>query len=172
MTEPATIRESLTDLAKAFGVPLDGLTDDELATIADRLMREKQLAPTPVWMGRIVDQVRHERAEEAEYQVRAGTIGHSPTPAASSAPRRPRFLATERTTRLRLAAKHDAENKRTGLYIVPRKPEVLSPFEAHAGCKVAYSDGGTPCYRCLPLLHPIDCDCDPCIAWCERTDEA
>ena len=98
-----SIGESLTVLAEVAGVPLAGLDDDQLDIVALRLVVESDDEPVLTRMGRIVDEVL--QAEEDEHLR----------------------LEFERQARLKLIVSHTPEDARTGIYLVPRRPEVDPP---------------------------------------------
>ncbi len=100
MKSHPSIGESLTVLAEVAGVPLAGLDDDQLDIVALRLVVESDDEPVLTRMGRIVDEVL--RAEEDEYLR----------------------LERERQARLKLIGSRTPEDARTGIYLVPRRPEV------------------------------------------------
>jgi hypothetical protein len=98
-----SIGESLTVLAELAGVPLGGFDDDQIDIVALRLVLDPGDEPTFTQIGRIADEVQH--AEVAADQR----------------------VERERAARLRLIASHTAEDARTGIYLVPRRPEVEPP---------------------------------------------
>ena len=83
-----------------------------------------------------------------------------------------RTKSQQRVTRetLALAEAHRGEDRRTALYIVPRRSR-LPASVVHQACKAAYADGAHPCSRCLPLLHPAICECEPCNLWWAHLDD-
>ncbi len=103
-----SIGESLTVLAEVAGVPLRGLDDDQLDIVALRLVAEPGEEPVLTRMGRIVDEVRHAEVAAAQRVER------------------------ERAARRRLIESHDAEEARTGLFLVPRRPRLLHPSQPPA----------------------------------------
>ena len=97
----ASIGESLTLLAQVAGVPLRGLDDEQLDIVALRLVIECDDQPVLGCIGRIVDEVRQ---------------------AEGVAERR---LDEEREARQRLIDSHTADDARTGVHPVPRRPEFV-----------------------------------------------
>lgn len=108
MKSHPSIGESLTVLAKVAGVPLGGLDDDQLDIVALRLVVEGDDQGVLTRIGHIVDEVRH--AEVAADQR----------------------VERERVARRRLIESHDADEARTGLFLVPRRPDLLHPSQAPA----------------------------------------
>jgi hypothetical protein len=102
----ASIGESLTLLAQVAGVPLRGLDDEQLDIVALRLVIECDDQPVLSCIRRIVDEVRQAK-EVAE-----------------------RCLADEREARQRLIESHTAEDARTGVHPVPRRPGFVRVPEA------------------------------------------
>ena len=102
----ASIGESLTLLAQVARVPLRGLDDEQLDIVALRLVIECDDQPVLGSIGRIVDEVRQ---------------------AEGVAERR---LEAERQARLKLIESHRAEDARTGIHPVPRRPEFVRVPEA------------------------------------------
>lgn len=106
MQSHPSIGESLSVLAEVAGVPLGGLDDDQIDIVALRLVVECDDQRVLTGIGHIVDEVRlsentaDQRAEQ------------------------------ERLARQELIESHDAEEARTGLFLVPRRPELLHPSEA------------------------------------------
>jgi hypothetical protein len=153
------ISSVLIDLAAEWGVhELEGMTEEQLEVVAVRLMVETQDRPTARYLRKIAVEVK--RAGDG--QAKTGSCPESTVEEpASPAHRRPVFLATERTTRARLEREAEAktrlarqflvDDKRTGLFIVPRRPG-KHPSAVHELCLVAYRDGGNPCSSCLWLL--------------------
>jgi hypothetical protein len=41
----------------------------------------------------------------------------------------------------------------------------------HGACEVAYADGRHVCSICAPLLHPLDCECEPCSYTSAHSDD-
>jgi hypothetical protein len=98
-----SIGESLTVLAEVARVPLAGMDDDQLDIVALRLVVETDDQPVLTSIERIVDELRH--AEMAAEQR----------------------VEREREARLKLIGSHTAEDARTGIHLVPRRPEVDPP---------------------------------------------
>jgi hypothetical protein len=134
------VREAMMNLSSALGIDLSGLADDVLETCALRIVAEGIL-PTKPNIERIVADAR--AAEGASSPGQA-------TPSAHPF----RFNATEADAiqRRKLAARHQAETSRSGLYLVPRRPQALPVDKPHPACLAAARDGGTPCSRCSWLL--------------------
>lgn len=171
-----SIREVLTDLADTFGVPLDGLDDDQLNIIAVRLINEYGDAPTAVALGKVVDSVRFASVGSGDKAGDGGTSdnqsartssiecpgcipvvvpfpsGHFITHSRSCsiAPRqkirRARELHERKEIR-RLAKVHRIEDARVGVW-----PRVTRQVAVHPACKAAFHDGGEPCEMCLYRL--------------------
>ena len=99
----ASIGESLEFLAHARGDPRDGLNDDEINIIALRLIIECD-PPVLDGIGRIVEQVRQAEGD-----------------------RRPE---REREARRKVIDAHTADDARTGVHPVPRRPEFVRMPEA------------------------------------------
>ena len=140
----AEVREDVMNLASALGIDLSGLGDDVLEAIGLRIVAEDILPTKPAIQG-IVDEVR--RAE-------TGALAR-PAPVSAPTRRRPRYLATETTTRRekdRLATVHRLEDVRTGLNVRPRRPDPIPALKAHPACLAAAADGAEPCSRCAWLL--------------------
>ncbi len=100
-----SIGESITALAEVAGVPLGGLDDDEL-DVALRLVVECDDQRVLIRIGHIVEQVRLSE---------------------STADQR---VERERLARQALIEAHDAEEARTGLFLVPRRPDLPHPAQA------------------------------------------
>jgi hypothetical protein len=109
MGSDPSIGESLTVLAEVAGVPLGGLDGDQLDIVALRLVTEPDDEHVLTRIGRIVDEVRH--AEVATEQR----------------------LQRERLARRKLIESHDAEEARTGLFLVPRRPDLPHPSQLPTG---------------------------------------
>jgi hypothetical protein len=101
-----SIGESLGVLAEVAGIPLGGLDDDQLDIVALRLVVECDDERVLNRIGHIVDQVR---LSENSAERRAER----------------RWLA-----RRELVGSHDAEEARTELFLVPRRPELRHPSQA------------------------------------------
>jgi hypothetical protein len=168
----AAISSVLIDLAAEWGVhELEGLTEEQLEVVAVRLMVETQDRPTARYLRKIANEVK---------RAGGGQAKASPVVATAQEPAPPslRYTATERTTRARkerdadrrlsMAQRHDRESRRTGLYVVPKRPEQLEPLTAHPSCIAADAEGVRVCIRCAPLLHPATCECEACNEWWER----
>jgi hypothetical protein len=100
MNAHRSIGESLSVLAQVAGIPLAGLDDDQLDIVALRLVIEPGDQPVLTRIGRIVGEVRYA-------EVAAG-----------------QRVERERAARRKLIRSHTAEDARTGIYLVPRRPEV------------------------------------------------
>lgn len=168
---PPDTRVALRQLARELDVSLDGLTIEQLPVVADRFVADGRLK-AEVLRG-IVEDVRAEgvdtrrRAVEPQ-QARPVAVVRSGSDAAPSAHRGYRFNSTEadRKDREKRRLQHQAENARTGLYLVPRRPEPFPAGKPHPACLAAARDGGTPCERCSWLLED-----DPYTeAWLDRDD--
>ncbi len=103
----ASIGESLTLLAQVAGVPIRGLDDEQLDIVALRLVIECDDQPVLACIGQIVDEVRQ---------------------AEGVAERR---LEGERQARMKLIESHTAEDARTGIHPVPRRPDFVRIPEAN-----------------------------------------
>jgi hypothetical protein len=156
--------EALLNLTSALGIDTRGIADDVLEIIALRIVVEDVL-PTKLNVERIITEVRLSEA--------GGSDGLASARPSEPPHRKPRYLATEATEakmRQRLARAHRTEDVRTGLRLVPRRPEVMRPGAVHPACKAAHADGAIPCVRCTPLLHAGTCDCDICDRWWNEAD--
>lgn len=190
--------EAVRTELERLGIVVEGLDESQLVAISRRVLDKFDgVVPDVQELAIIVDDVRkkeevrpseprdelsasglHEAEGEAGTPVGgpqqdASTLGSgSPigVQRAASPSSKPRYLATERTTRLRLAKRHEAEDKRTGLYIRPRRPDPLSAFAVHPACRAAFEEGVNACSRCTPLLHPATCECDTCSEWWAQVD--
>jgi hypothetical protein len=171
----AAISSVLIDLAAEWGVhELEGMTEEQLEVVAVRLMVETQDRPTARYLRKIAVEVK--RAGDGQAKTGSSPESTVEEPA-SPAHRKPVFLATERTTRARLerdadrrlsmAQRHDRENKRSGLYLVAKRPERLPATSLHPACRAALAEGVDACERCTVLAHPAVCECDVCDAWWE-----
>lgn len=162
---PPSPSEVLLNICATLGIDVRGFSDDQLDMIAIKITVE-DIVPVKSEIERIIADFR--RAEGSGQET--GVVAPQ-EPALPS--RGYRFNATEATNakyRERLARAHRTEDARTGLYLVPRRPEVMRAGAVHPACKAAYADDATPCVRCIPLLHPATCECDPCMEWWARMD--
>jgi hypothetical protein len=112
MKSHPSIGESLTVLADVAGVPLQDLDDDQLDIVALRLVAESADEPVLTRIGRIVDEVRHAEVAAAQRVER------------------------ERAARMKLIETHTAQDARTSIYLVPRRPEVDPPTVSGQGTRV------------------------------------
>lgn len=103
-----SIGESLTALAEVAGVPLGGLDDDQLDIVALRLVVECDDQHVLTLIGPIVEEVRNSDGDADQTVER------------------------EREARQTLIGSHDAGEARTGLFLVPRRPELMHPSQAQA----------------------------------------
>jgi hypothetical protein len=103
MRSDPSIGESLTILAEVAGIPLAGLDDDQLDIVALRLVVEPDDHAVLTRIGRIVNEVR--QADDVADER----------------------IERERTARVKLIESHAAEDARTGVYLVPRRPEIDPP---------------------------------------------
>jgi hypothetical protein len=108
MESHPSIGGSLTVLAEVASVPLRGFDDDQLDIVVLRLVAEPDDEPVLTRIGHIIDQVRH-----AE-----GVVDER--------------IERERVARQKLIESHDAEETPAGLFLVPRRPELLHPPQAGA----------------------------------------
>jgi hypothetical protein len=168
-------QEALLNLTSALGIDTRGLADDVLEVIALRIVTEDVL-PTKPNVERVIDEVKRAEGTNERGLAAAGQApAETPMSAGPSAHRPYRFNATEASEskyRQRLAQAHRTEDSRTGLYLVPRRPEVLRPGAVHPACQAAYAEDADPCARCKPLLHPAVCGCDTCEEWWSAVDDA
>lgn len=134
------VRESLDRLAEELGVHLPALSEDEYLSVAEILVREhgSTYSASFVDLNRIVNRVLDRR--------RLGEVGgHTVDPGHGNAP----------------ASPDDFE-------IAARAAKVIQlharrPRHTHPACIAAFTDGLTPCWRCLPILcTDDDCDHDAC----------
>ncbi len=147
------------------------VTIEQLPIVADRFIADGRLK-TDVLQA-IVDDVREGPA------VRLGGLEEqdSTTPA-SAVPAPPahrgyRFNSTEadRKQREKLRRQHQTENARTGLYLVPRRPEILPAGKPHPSCLAAVRDGLVASVCSRPACQWLIGRDDPYIdAWLDRDD--
>lgn len=140
------VNVALRNLAGEFGVSLRGLTDDDLQAVALRFLAEDRHNAEA--LRSIVEDVR------ALGHALAGEAGV--TQMASASPSRGLHFnaseATEAKLRQRLARAHLSENARTGLYLVPRRPQRLPVNKPHPACLALARERRVPCRRCRWLL--------------------
>jgi len=193
----AKTSDVVKSMCRELGVDVKGLSADDLDIVGLRIVAE-DVPPTKANVERVIADVvgRGEgvpdaqamgtshggypapspliTVERAEGRGQATGVVAPQEPALPSAPiRKPRYLATEATDakyRERLARAHRTEDARTGLYLVPRRPERMRAGAVHPACKAAYADEGVPCEYCTPLLHPAICACPICEEWWARMD--
>jgi hypothetical protein len=134
------------NLCSALGIDVRHLSDDVCDTIALRIVAEGIL-PTKPAIERVIADVK--RAEGGQAKARPHAAEE---PAPSAHPYRFNSTEADAKQRRKLAAQHLAESKRTGLYIVPRRPDPMPVDKPHPACLVSARDGGTPCSRCSWLL--------------------
>jgi hypothetical protein len=142
-----SVQAPLRNLAGELGVELGELTEDQFNEVAIRFV--------------LRDDLRAEVLQEIVEDVRGGGRRAGPTAEAALARPTPppphqsgyRFNATEadRIQRLKLADRHRAEDGRTGLWLVPRRPDPLPLTKYHPSCIAAVGDGLQPCRRCSGL---------------------
>lgn len=135
------VKVPLRNLAGEFGVSLAGLDDDQLHAVAIRFLVNDDLRA--VALQRVVDDVRRGEHKQGAWGDVAPPSSGDDTPSAPPSKKGYRFNATEADAKARqkLAAQHLAESRRTGLYIVPRRPEVLPAGKPHPACLAAVRDG-------------------------------
>jgi hypothetical protein len=168
-TAATDARRHLRLIAGELGVNLKGISDDDLNIVAIRFVMDDRL--TADALQAIVDDVRAGSGQAKEAVV-GDPLAATQEPALPPARSKPgyRFNSTEadRRQRHKLAMQHLSESARTGLYVVPRRPDPLPVDKPHPACLVAARERrGTVCDRCLWLL-----DDNPYTdAWLDRDDD-
>jgi hypothetical protein len=143
----------IRDLWDTLGHDLEGLSDDDLLRASELLIeRFGTTSPGHPARQRVLDEVRG-----------VGPATNDPAPCCTG-----RVYAGPSGVVRRHTCARKGEPWVDDVATAERVAEVIElharpAFRIHPACKAAWTDGATPCWRCLPLLcGSLECDHDAC----------